>query len=256
MAAVYDKNDPDSTCPEFVEIIGRKFEILRHWANDKSLFLTFQQILSIGNIPSKITTKYYADCDGIENLLHQIQLQSTQTSNSYSKTIETLIEFTRHLLMIRKLYNQRNWIELENYINSKFPMSLFKSIRQINASSTNSSPFKESIKEIDNCRWLVKYYNTLQSLRDVCNEILTFSLVQYEKIDIIDTSLIPQTYLTDEIFAFSQIKFDAIQRGKEMELHDEPVFSSMLDFCEKSLQLTECCRQNKFDEVVFSSLFY
>jgi hypothetical protein len=248
-----------------VEIIEKQFEILRHWANDKTLFITFQQILSIGNIPSKITTKYQANCDEIQKLLNHIHQQSQQTGVkiSYSKTIEMLIEFTEHLLMIRQLYNQRNWKELENYLNLKFPISLFQSIRMMKNTQTSSATasntttsgtttvaFKESIKEVDNCRWLVKYYNILQSLRDACNEHFNFSLIHYDKIDVIHhTSLTPQTYLINEIFIFSKMKFDAIQQGKEMELHDEPVFSGMLDLCEKSLQLTEYCRDNKLLEV-------
>jgi hypothetical protein len=257
LATIYDKTDPDSQKPEFVKLIEKQFEILRHWADDKTLFTTFQHTLPIGNIPSKITTKYKADCESLETLLNQIQQHKQQQQSQqsqYSQNIEMLIEFTKHLLIIRQLYNQRSWIELEDYLKTKFPNSLFQSIRQLTTRGSTSAgggtsvaAFKESIKEVDNCRWLVKYYNTLQSLRDVCNENLTFSLLQYESIDI-NTPPSSQTYLTNQIFLSSEVKIEAIRQGKAMELHDEPVFSSMLDFCEKSLYLTERCRENKLDD--------
>jgi hypothetical protein len=228
-----------------VKIIEKQLGILRHWVDDKTIFLTFQQTLTTGNIPSKITTKYKANSEVIETLLQTVDRHQREVNLSYSHRIQLLIEFSRYLLNIRQLYNNRNWLELERYLNT-IPSTLIQSLRQM-------SGFKEAIKELDNCRWLGKYYNLLQAMRQVFNQHLPFSLLNYDLVVLNQPGGGDQTYLLN-LFSHSEEKLNVIKEAKAMELHDEPVFSAMLEFSEKVLKLIDFCQQNKLKEVTISAL--
>lgn len=247
-------------------ILESQLKILQHWVNDKILFQTFQSTLIIGNIPSKITTKFKADCNILENLLNKIQQDQKQAQEDegeegvvplpYSSTIQTLIEFTKILLHIRQLYNERNWIDLENYLLLKLsPTTSSASSSSTSTSTSSAGPlinkmkqlqyFKESIKEIDNCRWLVQYYNLLNLLRSLCNNFNNFSSFQYQTI----------TYQTSShqniqnFFLISEEMMKTIRQGKELELSDEPIFSNILNFIEKIIILNNYCKELKLNEV-------
>lgn len=221
----------------------RQLSVLQHWIANRTLYQTLKHTLTKGNIPSKISSKYQAECSVLENILLEINVHEKQYQLAFSSNIQQLIEFSQLLLQIRRLYNERNWQDLEIFL-TKLPVSTVSSIRQL-------QDFKEPIKEIDNCRWLVKYYNILHALRSSCDENCTFSLFSFDIV-----SFHPSSYESlKEYFTVTSDLRKGIQLGKAMELLDEPVFSSMLDFAEKFTLLLDSCGHLKLDKVETSQVF-
>lgn len=185
-------------------------------------------VLQVGGVKSTLSTSALSDVSSLQQLL------SSSIPTSMSKAASIYYEVSQLILQIRNFYNARDWNALDTLLSSCKPESIL----------FLQDKCPETIKELDNCKWLVSYHKMIAALINIITTP-TFSIV---KIETGDKSVLLQGIDENKV---------VLKDAKKFRLEDEPVFASTFELASTIVSLkTLVFDMKELEEVKLYDLYH